>query len=535
MRVLGLDISQTAIACVEMDTAFGRFEIRDTHESVLDQNLDPTSLNPVGAAQQMLASLSKKPDRIVTAVPVEMTTFRNFQIATKDKKAIKSFVEFEIDDDLPFEREDLHYDTVNMGTAGTGSVIHMGAVKRANFENHLNQLKDFQIDPDVITTDAWAYRSLMTRLNIGNDPVMLMGFERNKIFFYIHHKNRPVLYREVAIGVKTIERYLAENMGANQSEIQTWIRDVGVTGIDEQVSNAISDVLELMVPEIKQTELGARATLKDAITQIFVTGEGALMPGFMQWLEAATEKRVSLFTPFSQLSSGQVNYSEMTEIRYAKALALAMTVIPADKLQSINLRKGPFSKTSAETNNALDLIKKPLPYIIITAAVFFATKTIEYNYYKSKLAESDDTLKRAVKTYFGGVSDNVVRTYLSDPAKLKKNVQTDLAKERELSKLFTPNPNSPFDLLKNLSSKIGKDVVIDMIQFDSGTDNVESYKENRPIRTSLAFVVANAQVLARLNELVEKNFNLKRGSSEEITQEGRKLLRITYSGMVGGK
>lgn len=538
MRVLGLDISQNAIACVEMDTAFGRFEIRDTHEMVLDQTLDPTSINPIGAAQQMLQSLHHKADRLITAIPVELTTFRNLQVATKDKKAIKAALEFELEDDLPFEREDLHYDSVVLnskltGAAASGSLIHIAAIKKENFQNHLNQLLDFQVDPDVITTDAWAYRSLFTRLNTGEEPIMLVGIEANKTIFYIHHKNRPILYREVPIGVRSIERYLAENMGANPSEIQSWIQDVGVSGIDQNVSNAIGDVLELLLPEIRQTELAARATLKDPIHQIFITGQGALMPGFSQWLETALERQVSLFRPLSQLSSGQVAYSDLSEVRYAKALALAMTTISADKLQPINLRKGVYSKTAGEANSTLDLIKKPLPYILITALVFFATKTIEYNYYKNKLSEADDTLKRSVKTYFGGISDNVLRTYMADIPKLKKNIQTDLAKERELSKLFTANPNSPIDFLKNLSQKIGKDVVVDMIQFEAGNENVESYKENRPIRGSLTFLVSSVQGLQKLNELVEKGFNFRKGSSEEITQEGRKVFRITYTGTVG--
>jgi len=524
MRVLGLDISTAAsgsVTCLEMDTAFGRFEIRDMHEGQLELVLD---------------SLQKRPDRVITAVPVEISTFRNLQIATKDKKAIRAALEFELEDDLPFERENLHYDSVIMGGAsGTGSTIHIGAVKRESFETHLNHLREFGIDPDVITTDAWAYRSLMSRLNMGQEPVLMIGIDADRTFFYVHHRNRPVLYREVALGVRTIERHLAETMGASQNEIQAWIRDVGVTGIDEQVSNAISDILELLLPEMKQTELAARASLKDPIPLVLVTGEGALIPGLMNWLESAFEKRVELFRPFSQLSSGQVNYSDMTEIKFAKALALAMTAIPADKLPALNLRKGPFSKTSDEGDTALDWIKKPLPYVFITAAVFFSTKTIEYNYYQSKLNESEDTLKRSVKSYFGGVSDNVARIYLSDPAKLKRNIEADLTREREFSKLLTPNPNSPLDFLKNLSQQIGKDVVVDLVSFDAGSDNHSPYRENQPFKATLSFIVSNAQVMAKLTELVEKNFNLKHGQSESVTHDGHPAFKITYSGTVGGK
>jgi Tfp pilus assembly PilM family ATPase len=529
MRVLGLDISSNAVAVLEMDSAFGRFEIRDTHETAFD----PAIMSPPAAAQQLLNSLPRLPDRLVTTIPGDISTFRNLVIATKDKKAIRNALEFELEDDLPFETNNLHYDSVTLAGQGTGSIVHVAAVKKSSFGQHLNELRSFGIDPDVITSEAWAYRSLFSRLN-QTDPVLLFGMEQEKSFFYIHYKNRPIIYKEIGFGLRTIELYLAEKLSANEQEISTWIQDVGVSGIDEQISNAISDVLETLLPEIKQTELAARAALKASIDQIYVTGAGALMPGFLNWLESATEKKVSLFRPLSQISPSQVTYSEVTEIRYAKALGLALSIVPVDKIQPINLRKGLFARVVAGGNNLFDLIKKPLPYIAIVTAVFFVTKSVEFNYYSTKVSDTNDTLKKAVKNYFGGISDSAVRSYISDPEKLKKNIQKDVAKERELSKLFVPNPNSPLDLLKSLSQKISKDIVMDMVHFDAGTDNQGAYKENAPLRTSLTVVVSNPQVLAKLSDTIEKNFNLKHGPSEELTQDGRKLIKVVYSGTIGG-
>ena len=532
MRVLGLDISSRAVACVEMDMAFGRFEIRDTHELAVR----PEIMNATATAQHLLQSLSRQPEKTVVSVPVEISTFRNLQMATKDKKAIRSALEFELEDDLPFEKENLHYDSTIVNTGANGTLVHIGAVKKESFKIFLDDLIALQIDPDLITTDAWAYRCLFSRLNPAPDapPVLLIGFDHEKTFFYVHDKNRPILYREIPFGVKSIELALAEKLGANPAQIKTWIQDIGVSGIDERVSNAIADVLELFVPELKQTELAARGSLKTSIDQIYITGEGALLPGLFEWLEQASGKPAALFRPLSQLSPAHVTYSEMTEIRYAKALALAMTTVPLDKLPAINLRRGAFAKISASSASALDLIKKPLPYALITLAVFFATKTIEYNYYKNKLSDTDDTLKRAVKTYFGNISDGAARTYLAETEKLKKNIQNDLAKERELSKLLTPNANSPLDFLKNLSQKIGRDVVVDMVHFDAGADNTEPYKENKVFKTSITFLVNNAQMLAKLSEIVEKSFGLKHGPSEEVTQDGRKVLKVQFTGTIGG-
>ena len=533
MRVIGLDISSHSVACVEVDTAFGRFEVRDTHEKAVE----PFVMNPLSAAHQLLQTLSRKADKLVTVLPPEISTFRNLQIASKDRKAVKAALEFELEDDLPFEKEDLHYDSTTVSSSNQGSLVHVAAVKKTKLEAHLKTLAEYALDPEIITTETWAFRSLLTRLeskNANPEPILLIGLEQQKSFFYVHFKGRPVLYKEVSFGIRALEHHLSEKLGASPNEIQNWIRDIGVTGIDERVSTAIMDALETLVPELRQTELSARTTLKEPIEQILLTGDGALMPGLMNWFEGASQKRVALFRPLSQLSPAQVTYSEVSEVRYAKALALAMSTVPVDKLSPINLRKGTFAKITAAGTSPLDFIKKPLPYLLITMAVFLGTKTTEYNYYKSKIDDLDLTLKKAVKGYFNAGSDGAVRTYLADTDKLKKTVETDLAKQRELSKLFSANANSPLDFLKTVSQKIGKDTVVDMANFEVGMENTESYKENRPLKASVTFLVANAQIIAKLSDVLDRSFGLKKGNSEEVTVEGRKLLKVVFSGTLGG-
>ena len=531
MRVIGLDIHPDRVCAIEVDTAFGRFEVRDTHELLVAEGVTPEA-----TAERLVSSFSKNVDRLVVSAPNEICTFRNLQVASKDKKAVRSALEFELEDDLPFEKENLHYDSVTISSNQQGSLIHVGASKKESFANYLQNLQNNGLDPEVITTDPWAYRTLLQRI-APETPILLFGLEQNKAFFYIHHQNRPILYREIQFCLKKIEQKLETDLGATQGEVHHWMRDVGVNGIDEKVSNVIAEALEALIPEIKQTELAARVTLKMAIDQIWITGEGALLPGMIKWLEDASGKTVSLFKPLSLISPNQLSYSDQTEIHFAKSLALGMSTIPLDKLHPINLRKASFVKSSQDSASVWEMIKKPLPFIAVTAVVFFATKSIEYQYYKGRLSDTDDALKRSVKTYFSvtsgsSLSDNATRNYLVDPDKLKKTVQTDLAKERELSKLFTPNNNSPFDFLKSLSQKIGKDIVLDMVQFSAGQELTDSYKENRPFKASLTFLVSNPQMLAKLSDLLERTYKLKKGTSEEITVDSRKVFKIMFSGMV---
>ena len=139
------------------------------------------------------------------------------------------------------------------------SLIHIGATQKETFGAHLKLLQQNGVDPDVVTTDAWAYRSLFSKLKDNADPILLIGLEKSKTFFYIHSKNRPVLYREIPFGIKTIERHLQDSFESSPDLLHTWINDIGVSGIDEDVSNAISNVLEFLIPELKQTELATRS------------------------------------------------------------------------------------------------------------------------------------------------------------------------------------------------------------------------------------------------------------------------------------
>ena len=215
MRVYGLDISKDAVACVEVETAFGKFEIRQTHELALEEG----GVQPHHAASQLLSQIPGSPDRLILSVPPEITTYRNLSLATRDKKAIRSALEFELEDDLPFESSELHYDYSIVETGPQGSQVHVAAVKKENLLRYLETVTPEGLDPDILTTDAWALRCLFSRmpkLPGAGDTVLLIGIERHKTYFYVHSRNRPVLYREIhhmrpASGNATVTRCPAPN------------------------------------------------------------------------------------------------------------------------------------------------------------------------------------------------------------------------------------------------------------------------------------------------------------------------------------
>src|SRR5258708_2174254 len=105
MRILGIDLGSTSIKAVELDSAFGRYEIHDYYEYPVAAGTD---LNL--ALTQLMGSLPKQPDRVAIALRSGQVTFRNLRLPTRDRKSIQAGVGFELDDELPFSMDKAVYD-----------------------------------------------------------------------------------------------------------------------------------------------------------------------------------------------------------------------------------------------------------------------------------------------------------------------------------------------------------------------------------------------------------------------------------------
>jgi hypothetical protein len=88
MRILGLDIGSTSIKAVEVDTAFGRFEIHEYHEVPIA----PGGASSIEAAGTLIRSLPRSPDRVIVPLRSNRVTLRNLRLPTRDKNARPSKV-----------------------------------------------------------------------------------------------------------------------------------------------------------------------------------------------------------------------------------------------------------------------------------------------------------------------------------------------------------------------------------------------------------------------------------------------------------
>ncbi len=540
MRILGIDLGSSSIKAVEMDSAFGRYEIHDYHEVLI-----PAEATSESAMKELLRSLKKLPDRMIVALPAGQTTFRNFQMPTRDRRAIQSGIGFELEDELPFSSDESLFDYSITDQNKQSSTVHVAATLKHHLKTTIEAWKKGSIEPDVITTEAWAYRILLNRL-LGpteqQSPVLLVQIGNEKTTFYLHWKGAPAVVREMTWGGRDLTLGICQKYRLPYQQAETAKLDHGFISLNDTSENQTEDQnefssclkasLETFLLELRQVSLISKSTTQQNIQFIYLAGGTALLPGLGAWIEERLRIPTKPIHGLSSTTTSGVTYSEETEARLLLAASLTFSLVGPDRAFCINFRKGEFAKQGKSRQMRLALLKRPLIALSIVSFCLFLSLIVQSSVYRSQLTTTNGQLEKSIRSFFGQISTSALKTYLSNTTTLRTSVQKELNQQKELAKLFGPHTHSPLDYLNHLSMSIPKDLVVDLIQFQTGSAPTESFIGEPTQSTTISFSVANPQVAERLSALLTAKINhIQRGKMEEIISEGgQKKWKMTFTG-----
>lgn len=543
MRLLGLDIGSTSIKAVEVDTAFGRFEIHEYHEVAITPGT-----SAIDAAGQLLRSLPKEPDRILTTLRSNRVTLRNLKLPTRDKKAITASVGFELEDDLPFESDEATFDYVTLASHGQETQVHVATTLKKTVDDYLGLIVSAGVDPDILTTEASAYRALLRKITPHTTedevPVMILNLGHDHSTIYIQHKGAPIICREIPWGGQEInialsKRYNLSIDAAEKTKLDNGfvlpLSQVGdVSEEQREFSNCVYESLQQLVRDIKQADLSCKNLTGTRVGMIYLSGGTSLLPGLPAVIAEDVKTQTQPLRALSSMGGSGVTYSELTDAKFALASASALAYVSSERPFLINFRKGAFAKSGRSHDIDLSLAKKPLQTLGVAAVVILILLGVESYFYDQRLEEANTQLEKTVKNFFGGISSSALRTYLANTSSLKRNIDNELNKERELVRLLSPNPNSPYEVLREFSTLIPRDLVTDLMKYNVGSSTAAPFgsPEAMDSKVELEFWVANPQMAERLNTIISaKVKDVKKSELTEVTgKDGTKRWKVTYTG-----
>ena len=548
MRIIGIDFGNQSLKAVELESAFGRFEIQDYHEIVRDPGQSNSEL-----LTQLSSSLAKKPDRVAICLKTSRVTFRNLTLPSKDKKAIASSIDFEMEDELPFLSDQSVYDFSILGFQKNQTSVHVGATLKKYVAEVLGAFTDSGLDPDLVTSETWIYRTFLSRfltqntLDIPQDqPILMVNCGSDRTTLYAHHRGVPILSREIHWGGRNLTTTICQKFGIPLGEAERTKIDQGFilapsqreSATSEQIefSDSLASQVETLMDAIRQAELTTKSLSNNSLGSILLTGGSSLFPGLAESIQEQFDLPVKKVAALTTIGATGVTYAEQNDAVFLVALGLALTQVGQDRNTSLNLRKGSFAKVGQIRELNIKALRRPILAVASIVTCFVASSVIQTRYYQSRLEDIDAQLEKSVRSFFGTLSNSAVKTYLANTSNLKTSIRKEITKQKELGRLISANPHSPIDFLRELSVSTPKDAIVDLTQFQIGAATTASYSPSEQGTASLSFILANSQTADQLNKLLSSRVSdLQRGKIEEsVDPSGKKSWRVTFSGKPTG-
>lgn len=541
MRIFGLDFGATKVKLVEVESTFRRYQIHDYHERDVPPGADPIE---VGAG--LVRSLGKQPEKLIVCLSSGHVTFRNLNIPTTDRKSVHAAINFELEDDLPFAVDEAVFDYSILTQGRQNTHVHIAATLKKHLSQFLERLTQHKLDPQVITTEAWAYRTTLNRIfptEEQKQPLLLVHVGYQDTTLYLHWNGEPLFSRQVHWGGQNITETLSQGYNVSLADAEKAKLDNGFIltaaqkkdATQEQIdfSNAIHHALRPLIQEIRQMALTGKYITHQHLDKVYFSGSTALLPGLRETLEEDLRAKVLPLQALQALSDPGLTYSEQTESNFLLAASLAMTAVGQDRSTMINLRKGEFARIGEWQGFNFQNLRKPMWAGVAISICLFLSMAVQSITFQSRTTDVDKRLETALRSFFGTSSKTAIRSYMSNTKRLEEQVKGKIQEQRTIAKLLSETPHSPLDFLRNLSKQIPKTVTVDMVYFNVGVEGDTAYQPTGPTKGRLSFLIANPQMAEKLSTGVQSLLDgFQREKMEEVDDPagGGKRWKITFSG-----
>lgn len=512
MRLLGIDVGKTVIRAVEIESALGRFEVMDHYE----YPIPPHYTNRYLAVTEFVKSLPRLPEKISVCLSSEQVIFRNLVIQSKNKKAIQAAVVYELEDEVPFDLEDSLYDYTVTSQGIEGSRVHMASTTKALIKDILDSFGQAGIDPDLITSESWAYQTFFKYSlpkDQANDSVLIVHFGSQTTSFFGTANGVPILSKTLYWGGDNLTKAISAKYNISSEEAEKVKVQNGFLVPSSQRSSSTRDQIDLsdtlteplreFLLNFKQVNLIFKKYTQSYPKITFINGGMALLPGLSQVIFEETGFQVEVLDGLSRLSSRRINYSKLTDVSFSLAAGLALCLMSTEKSRVINFRSGEFALSKEPSFLSWTALKRPLSYTALITFVFVISGLVQNTLYQSRLEDVNDQLEKSIRSFFGGISKSVAKNYVNDPNRLRKAVEKNLREKRELAELSTPNPKSPLVFLKNISKKIPKQYIVDVTDFQVGTAASKPFQPKGSTNLNMTMVMLSKESTDTMEKLLK--------------------------------
>lgn len=527
--ICGIDLGAFSIKLVMLEVGFRATHLRGLLETAVPAGDAPLLERQAEAIQDALSRVSAEATPYL-ALPGDVLSIRLLELPFTDPRKIDQVVGYELEGQIVHALDDVLFDHVLVKTGDQGSTVMACAAKREDIAQHLAVLEAHGTEPRALYAAPIVYRSLSSprparAADAADDDeatcevILDLGHLRTNLC--IVRDGQSLAARTIMRGGFHLTTAIAQAFNSSYERAEmakrgdarlggTTARPLS-TPLEVKLDSVLREALAPLVREIRQTLASFRASSRERIEAVLITGGTGRLKG----LPAFFEGELGLATRFLAVRSAsemQANVSREEEPNaqvieadesspYALATAIALAASRGGK--EIDLRRGPFvfrASFSVLRQKAWHLAALVAGMIIAVSLDVGAALTN----LGSERKELDQQLKAATTELLGKPNDDAKAVTLM----MTRGLKEELA----------PLPKATaFDLLDQISRKVPDDekIKLDVMELDI-----------RPKKTFLKGTVDSAaavdEIGSKLKE-IECYEEVSKGAITEVSGGGKQF------------
>jgi Tfp pilus assembly PilM family ATPase len=458
-RIIGIDVGPLAVRAVELALTFREAKVTWSAERPLPPGPEPAEERTRAALVALATERHWAGEQLMVAAEDEHVAARIVQFPFSDASKIDKALPFQLEGAVPFPLESMvrdHRVLEKNGPHGTRVLVAMA--ERTSVARTLELFHSAGLEPRAVLFGPAALAAAARRAGgdgasaaaNGHDAVAVVeiGASRSAVAVVAGGKLRFV--RILLRGLRHVHHEVADTLGCTEEEAEAVVRNHGEAqapgaaargGDRGRLDVALRRALGPLGVEVKRTLLADRGASPGAEppARIVVCGEGAALRGVAAWLEGATG------LPARPLEV------EGVAPPLARAFGLALSGGPG-AVAVPDLRRGDLAFKAAASfvrDRVLRLVAFAAGLAILWGGSVWARLAVF------------DAEEKALTARLASVTKNITGHEITDfDVAAKEILGAGAAGEN-------PMPDATaYDVLRELSGRIPKDVVVDVKELD---------------------------------------------------------------------
>lgn len=549
MKSLGIDIGSTSIRVAEVTATSKGVTVTQFYEHKLSQN--PTQdkdLEIIEFLRSTLSHYDKTTSLFNFALRQDKVSVHRKSFPFNDRIKIHKSLPFELEDEIPFDSDDVIFDAKIIKYEGNSTEVLACAVPKHHIQKILHIAKDSGVEPTLITSEGIAFANLFENwsgevihlpapppqleeeskpeinvkivLYIGHTQTLLCAFEGNSLISTKSlHWGASQIFEAVA---KKYEIPVLDAKKEVESKGFVLLKKQGASFDQVTFSDIISKNLRDLSKDIQLALLDIKSEYNAKITEVSLSGGVSKIKNAQAFLTQMLELPVNRISLFSQAPTMTALTDDKTELTMGIALGLALEGLRKPRNPAVNFLRGEFALENKFFKSLVERWGKTAQFAVAILVISFIYTSIRESTTLQLAEKSEEALKEQAIATARLPKKQANEANIN---KFIKNNQKRLSELRSVAKIT--QMNSAIDILKvlNDASPLKENITLDVKTFEV-MDNevkVEGYVNSAKELSTLQVALKSAALDGKVNETPSKlpmwgskksfamNFKINRG------------------------